>query len=408
MTVSAPAPRLRGHPALRGLVASELVSMTGIQLSAVAIPWFVLRSTGSAGDMGLVMCAEWAGIMVTGVAGAGWADRFGPRRTMLGADLLCAPLLALVPLLHWAHFLPLPLLMAVMFIVGGCTAPYLTSQQLILSSLGGDDRLLSRANAALQSATRLATLIGPATAGVLVSTVGAPAVLLLNSATFALSAGIVWRCLPADTARRPRNRRPALRAGVRVLFTDRLLGAWSLGLALSETAWQALFALLPVLALVRYHGDPSVVGVLVAAFGGGAIAGTLLLSPALRVTSARRLAVAGRVALGAAFAVLLVPLSLGQLIGCLAVVGLLNGLSSAPLVSVRLTRIPVATQSETLTVATAAALSGGALGWALTGAITQAAGEGTALAAAVAVQGAATILFVVGAFPARAVTATEG
>ncbi|WP_216676912.1 MFS transporter [Streptomyces sp. MNP-20] len=408
MSVEAAVPRLRGQPALRGLVAAELTSMTGTQLSAVAIPWFVLEATGSAGAMGLVMGAQWVGIAVLGVAGSHWAGRFGPRRTMLAADLLCASLLALVPLLHRYDCLPLPLVMAVMFVVGGCTAPYLTSQQLILDSFGGDEALLSRANAALQAATRLAMLVGPAAAGVLVSAVRAPGVLLLDSASFALSAVIVWRCLPADAAERPGRRRPALAEGVRALFRDRLLGAWSLGLALAETAWQALFALLPLLALARYHDAPSAAGVLLAAFGGGAILGTLLLHPALRVTSARRLAVAGRVALGPAFAALLAPLTLGQLIGCLAVVGLLNGLSAAPIVSVRLTRVPAATRSETLTVATAAALSGGALGWVLAGATAQAAGVTTALAATVAVQTAATLLFVFGAYPTRAVTASEG
>ncbi|MEW2523779.1 MFS transporter [Streptomyces sp. NPDC047071] len=408
MSVEAAVPRLRGQPALRGLVAAELTSMTGTQLSAVAIPWFVLEATGSAGDMGLVMGAQWVGIAVLGVGGSHWAGRFGPRRTMLAADLLCASLLALVPLLHRYDCLPLPLVMAVMFVVGGCTAPYLTSQQLILDAFGGDEALLSRANAALQAATRLAMLVGPAAAGVLVSAVRAPGVLLLDSASFALSAVIVWRCLPADAAERRGRRRPALAEGVRALFRDRLLGAWSLGLALAETAWQALFALLPLLALARYHDAPSVAGVLLAAFGGGAILGTLLLHPALRVTSAQRLAVAGRVALGPAFATLLAPLTLGQLIGCLAVVGLLNGLSAAPIVSVRLTRVPAATRSETLTVATAAALSGGALGWVLAGATAQAAGVTTALAATVAVQTAATLLFVFGAYPARAVTASEG
>ncbi|QDQ15184.1 MFS transporter [Streptomyces spectabilis] len=409
MSVEAAVPRLREQPLLRGLVAAELTSMTGTQLSAVAIPWFVLEATGSASDMGMVMGAQWVGIAVIGVVGSHWAGRFGPRRTMLAADLLCASLLALVPLLHRYDCLPLPLVMAVMFVVGGCTAPYLTSQQLVLDSFGGDEALLSRANAALQAATRLAMLVGPAVAGVLVSAVRAPGVLLLDSASFALSAVIVWRCLPADAAEQPGGRRPpALAAGVRALFKDRLLGAWSLGLALAETAWQALFALMPLLALTRYHDAPSVAGVLLAAFGGGAILGTFLLYPALRVTSAQRLVVAGRVALGLAFAALLAPLNLGQLIGCLAVVGLLNGLTGAPIVSVRLTRVPAATRSETLTVATAVALSGGALGWVLAGATGQAAGTDTALAATVAVQTAATLLFVFGACPARAVTASEG
>lgn len=407
MTVEAVAGlRLYRHPALRGLVAAELTSMIGTQLSAVAIPWFVLRTTGSARDMGLVMAAQWAGIAVVGLVGAGWAGRLGPRRTMLAADLLCAPLMALVPVLHWYHALDLVVVMVVMFVVGGCTGPYLASQQAMLTDLAVDEALLSRANAALQGATRLATLAGPAAAGILIATLQAPGTLLLDSASFALSAVIVWRYLP-PAATAGVGRRPALRAGVRVLFTDRLLGAWSFALVLAETAWQALFALLPVMALVRYHGSPAVAGTLIATFGGGAMAGTLLLGPALRKTSPRRLAVAGRIALGVAFTALLMPLSLLAMIVCLAVVGLLNGLSSAPVASVRLLRIPALTRSETLTVATAMALSGGTVGWVMAGAIAQSTGLATALAVTVAVQATAAALFVFGAIPARATT-SEG
>lgn len=154
------------------------------------------------------MGARWVGIAVAGVVGVGWADRFGPRRTMLTARLRCAPPLTLMPVLHRYHYLPIGLVRAVMFVVGGCTAPHLTSQQLVLDSLGGDEDQLSRASAVLQAATRLATLVGPDVAGVLVSMMRASGVLFLDSASFVLSAVIVWRRLPTDAAVGAARRRP--------------------------------------------------------------------------------------------------------------------------------------------------------------------------------------------------------
>ncbi|MFF5860412.1 hypothetical protein ACFY8B_33205 [Streptomyces sp. NPDC012751] len=105
-----------------------------------------------------------------------------------------------MPVLPRYHYLPIGLVRAVMFVVGGCTAPHLTSQQLVLDSLGGDEDPLSRASAVLQAAPRLATLVGPDVAGVLVSMMRASGVLFLDSASFVLSAVIVWRRLPTDAA----------------------------------------------------------------------------------------------------------------------------------------------------------------------------------------------------------------
>ncbi len=74
--------------------------MTGSQMTMLALPWFVLTTTGSAGRMAIVLAVESASLAIFGFLSGNVAARLGPRRTMLIADAARAPLVALVPLLH--------------------------------------------------------------------------------------------------------------------------------------------------------------------------------------------------------------------------------------------------------------------------------------------------------------------
>ena len=92
---------------LTGLAMADLISTTGTEMTAVALPWFVLTTTGSPARMGVVLAAEYAGLTLLGLAGARVATYTGPRRLMLSADLTRAALIAAIPLLYWAHALTL-------------------------------------------------------------------------------------------------------------------------------------------------------------------------------------------------------------------------------------------------------------------------------------------------------------
>ncbi|MBT2382945.1 MFS transporter [Streptomyces sp. ISL-11] len=393
-----PAPRR----VLRTVLVAEILSMTGSQLSAIAMPWFVLETTGSSGAMGRVMAAQMIAVAVFGVMGASLAGRLGPRRVMLVADCTRGPLVALVPLLHHFGLLPLPVFMLLLFAVGSFYAPYTASQQSLLPALVGDDEArLSRANAMLQGATRFTVLLGPPVAGLLIAWLGASAVLSLDAASYLVSAFLLRRGLPPGVALPVRAARHRLRDALRTVRRDRLLGNWTIAQVLGETTWQALFAMLPVLALLHYGGSSALAGLLLGAFGGGALLGTLLVGRALRRLSATRLATCGRLGQTAAFAVLPLPLGPAGLAAVLAVAGLLNGLSNAPMVAVRTSRIPVALRPATLTVIAAAGLTGGTLGLVGAGTAAETLPVSTVFTVLAALQVLAGAFFVVGAVRGR-------
>jgi predicted MFS family arabinose efflux permease len=261
------------------LLVAEVVSTTGSQMTWLALPWFVLVTTGSASRMGLVLAAEVAGVGLLGIPGGAVAARLGPRRTLVLSNLGAGAAVAAVPMLHALDALSFGLLLALVFAAGALWAPQFSAQRVALAELLDDDEArVSDANALLQAATRATLLLGPVLAGVLISAIGAPAVLVVDAATFAFAVVTIGVFVPrTPPAVAPSGDDPrGLFAGLRYLAHDRLLRAWTVSMAVGDAAWNALFASLPFYAYTRYDADPRVAGLLLACFGVGAVIGNAL------------------------------------------------------------------------------------------------------------------------------------
>ena len=268
-------PLLRQRPVV-GLLAAEVVSTTGSQMTWLALPWFVLVTTGSATRMSVVVAGELLGLAALGVPGAKVLARLGARRTMLLCDAARGPLMLLLPLLHWAGALSFGLLVGVAVLLGGLTAPYFTAQKVIVPELlGEDEALVSKASALFQGATRVTLLLGPVAAGLLIAALSAPAVLVVDAATYVVAAALVAFFVPHREPLPP-DERASMRAGLRFLRRERLLRAWVPLFALGDAAWAAFFVAVPVLVVTRFDADPRVAGWLLASFGVGALAGNTI------------------------------------------------------------------------------------------------------------------------------------
>ena len=68
-----------GRP-LAALFVAEIVSTTGSEMAAVALPWFVLVTTGSAAKMSLVLAVEILPIALLGIPSGALISRLGLRR----------------------------------------------------------------------------------------------------------------------------------------------------------------------------------------------------------------------------------------------------------------------------------------------------------------------------------------
>jgi MFS family permease len=333
---------LKSSP-LRALVAAEVISTTGSQMTWVALPWFVLTTSGSATRMSFVVAAEVIGMGLLTIPGARLLGGLGARRTMLFCDLFRAPLIALVPILNWTGGLSLWILLAIAFAIGALTAPSFSAHKLILPELFGEnEQLVTEANALTQAASRASLLLGPIVAGVLIGFIGAPAVLLVDAASYLVSFGLVAIFLP----RRPPIEAPeegrSVRTAVRFLIREPLLRVWGPALAIGDMAWTAFFVAVPVLVVARFDSNPRIVGWLFASFGLGA-----LLGNAISYRVARRIEGTQLIAtfiLGQALPLWLLTIELpaSAYAAALAVSGIANGIVNPPLHATMTLRIPPA------------------------------------------------------------------
>jgi MFS family permease len=316
----------------------------------VALPWFVLLTTGSATRMSVVMAAEAIGLAAVGFPSGRLLNRLGARRTMLLCDGLRGPLMLVIPVLHWADALSFGLLAGVAFALGALSAPYFAANRMILPELlGEDEAVVSQANALFQGATRITLLLGPVTAGVLIGAIGAPSVLLVDAATYAVAVLLVALFVPATTPVAAEGEDRGVLAGLRWMAREPLIRAWRVCIIVGDIAWQAIFVAIPVLVVARYDSDPRVVGALFAAFGVGAVLGNTVAFRLVREVDGLQLI--ARVALAQALPLWLLVLHLPAVaaVGVLFASGLANGLINPSLHAIVTLRIPPALRGTVMT-----------------------------------------------------------
>jgi predicted MFS family arabinose efflux permease len=397
------------HRPLRALLAAEIISTTGSQMTWLVLPWFVLVSTHSPARMTLVMIAELVGVTAAGLPSGAVLQRFGARRTMLAADAIRAPLMLLVPVLHWADQLSLGALLFLALALGTFGAPYFAAQRLIVPELlGEDESVVTQANALFQGAIRATMLLGPPIGGVLIGVLGAPSVLLVDAATYVVSFTLVVLFVPRRAPLPVEEDTRGLLSGLRFLFHEPLLRVWIPLFVAGDAAWQAFFAAVPVLVVERFDADPKIAGVLFAGFGAGAIAGNVASFRFLT----QRLDGLRLVAFSVPFQALplwILPLHVGApvLVAAIFVSGVANGICNPTIHAMWTLRMPPAIRAKAMTASMTIWGLGMPLGLVIAGPVLSAFGARPVLVGFAAVQTVAMLGVAVASLRARASAVPE-
>ena len=329
--------------ALLALLARDVISTAGSQMTWVALPWFVVTTTGSATKMAIVVAVEAAALGIVGFAAGDLVGRLGLRRTMLVADACRAPAIAAVPILYAAGLLSFPLLLVLVFIVGAFGTPSFVSKAAILPEIVGEDEgVLAEANALLQAAMRIALVLGPVLAGVLIGLVGATNVLYIDAATFVVAFLLIACFVHVGGAAPETEESRGLGAGVRFLLKDRLLRPWSVAIVAGDVAWLAFFVAMPFLVLTRFGEQPEILGWMLGAWGLGAVAGSAVIFRFARRVDGLLLGSLGELAMIAPIWIFLAEPSAWVLVVAMLASGLANGFINAPIWTIFTVRTPPA------------------------------------------------------------------
>ena len=306
--------------------------MSGNVATLVAIPWFVLQTTGSAARTGVVAAAGLVPIVVSGFIGGALVDRLGYRRSSVVADLASAGAVAAIPLLHLTIGIEFWQLVVLVFLGGLLDAPGVTARASLLPDVAAAAGWsLERASGASAVVERASRLVGAPLAGVLIALVGATSVLWIDAASFLVSAGLVVggvprRPRPAAAPGEPAGYVDELREGFAFLHGDRTLFALVAVLTLTNLLDSVSMVALPVYAR-QVYGSAVSLGLMMAIVGAGSVIGALAFSAVGDRVSRRRVFTWGFAGVTIWYPVAALFPPLGAMLAGLGI----SGLSSGPL-----------------------------------------------------------------------------
>ena len=285
------------------LLASQGVSAIGDAVSFTALPLLVLALTGSGLAMGVVSALQTLPDFSLGMVAGAMADRSDRKKMMFLADLGRAGLTAVIPL---SIALGGPT-MALILIVAAPTSIlrsfFLAGYTASIPALVGRGQL-ARANSFFEAIYSMGYILGPIIAGVLATTIGPGPTLAIDAASFALSAlglAFVRRDLRAPIDRPQRPLLTEIREGIDYIVGSPTLRSIILFWGSVSILTAPLVITLAVLITRDLALTPSVLGLLLAAYGVGTVAGSLLSARRLGRGSVGPILLGGASVMGVAF-----------------------------------------------------------------------------------------------------------
>jgi MFS family permease len=283
------------------------VSLFGDQFYLVALPWLTLQLTGSAFALGTVLMVAGGARALFQLLGGALSDRFSARTLMLVSNIVRAIVTAAITAVVLAGAAKLWHLYLLSIVFGLVDAFFFPAYMSIVPRLVVTE-YLAAGNALLRGTARFMALIGPATAGVIISTQSLGMAFAIDTATFVFAAASIWlmrKQPPIDLESEEQGEEPAaaglfrsIKEGLSYAWSHPLIRALLFFIAAIEFSFVGPSSVgLAALAKQRFaiEGGATALGWMMSSFGGGMLIG-MLVAGSIRVTSRQ-----GRVIIGVTF-----------------------------------------------------------------------------------------------------------
>lgn len=347
-------------------------ALTGTHVSAIALPWFVLVTTGSAAQTGLLASCEMAPYVAVKAFAGPVVDRAGPRVVSWTTDVLSAIAAVTVPLLYSAGRLDFGVLLGLVALIGAARGPGDLAKEIMVPEAAERARVpLERATGLSGVTERLASTVGPAAGGALVALLGPMTALTAIAGCFAAGSVIIALCLPRGMGLPVRPETDGQQGGYWKRFGEGFGFLRSEPLLLTVVATIAVTnlldaafrtVLLPVWAKESGNG-PGAIGLSVAVMGAAAVAGSLIAAVVAHRMRRRLVFFTGFLLAGAPrFAVLALDVPLWAVAAVFAVSGFGAGFLNPILGALLFERVPRRLLGRVGALGDAAAWSGIPLG----------------------------------------------
>ncbi len=377
----------------RRIWVASLFSNLGQQMQAVASAWAMLQLSHAPVLVAMVQTASMLPIMLLAVPAGAIADMYDRRKVAMAALTLSLTGALMLATFAVTGLLAPPLILMCCFIVGAGVAIYSPAWQASAPEVVGVEAVPA-AVALYSLSSNVARSVGPAIGGILVATAGVVFAFLANAALYVpiLTALYLWKRRAEPPRLPPERLDRAMISGLRYVRHAPPIRRVLVRTFVTAVGGAAVYSMMPLIARGLLHGGPGTYGMLLGAFGVGAVTAALNIGVIREMMSAERVACLCSITIGAALAI--ASLSRSTLLTALVMLFAGGGW----MVSISLFNVSVQLSSPrwvagralaTYQAATAAGLAGGSWLW---GHVAQAHGVEGALLAAAALMLAAPVL----------------
>ena len=266
------------YPIFRYIWVASLASNFGGLIQSVGASWMMLSMSASERMVALVQASVTLPILLLSLLAGAIADNLDRRRVMLFAQSMMLLVSITLAAFAWAGLLTPATLLIFTFLIGCGTALNGPAWQASVGDMVARPALPS-AIALNSMGFNIARSLGPAIGGAIVAAAGAAAAFLVNAFSYV---GLIFVLMRWRPDRPPRQLPPeridlAMAAGVRYVAMSPNIRRVLFRALLFGFGASAVPALMPVVARDLVAGGPLTYGVLLGAFGVGAVAGALLV-----------------------------------------------------------------------------------------------------------------------------------
>ncbi|HEX2885743.1 MFS transporter [Vineibacter terrae] len=262
-------------PIFRAIWIASLASNFGGLIQSVGASW-MMTSIGTAELVALVQASVTLPIMLLSLPAGAMADNFDRRKMMLAAQIFMLAVSIALSICAWTGLITPWVLLLFTFLIGcGAALNGPAWQASVAEMVPRND--LAGAVALNATGFNLARSVAPAVGGMIVAAAGAAATFVVNVFSYIGLIVVLARWKPERPARTlPRESlHVAMAAGLRYAAMSGRVGSVLLRAMLFGFAASAVPALLPLVARDAVEGGPLTFGLLLGAFGAGAVGGAV-------------------------------------------------------------------------------------------------------------------------------------
>jgi MFS family permease len=264
------------HQVFRRIWLASLLSNLGLMIQAVGAAWAMTQMTSSADKVALVQTALMLPVMLISMPAGAIADMHDRRIVALVSLSIALCGATALTALSWFGLVTPPILLALCFVVGSGMALFGPAWQSSVSEQVPAETLPS-AVALNGISYNIARSFGPAIGGVVVAAAGAVAAFAANAVLYLPLLVVLfrWRRVTAPS-RLPRERlNRAMVSGVRYIANSPSIRIVLARTFVTGVLGGSVSALMPLVARDLLHGGAQAYGIMLGAFGMGAVIGAL-------------------------------------------------------------------------------------------------------------------------------------